>query len=111
MGTRNLIIGLGMGMAMGGAAAAIAQTPMFPAGHFSGFLDLEWKSSCSKPIWPFGRGPRAAEEAQEEYSAYVECLERQAKADSAYAANAVYEQAKKELMAVQNGGRSEGWLR
>ena len=105
-----------VGWALVGFAAGIAATAsasiLGAEGRFSSLIgNLDWESGCTKPYWPPLRRANEGQitAAKYEYDGYQDCLVRRAKADTAYASNAVYEGAKKELRAVQSDGEGEGW--
>ena len=101
-----MVIGLVLGV------AGTATAGYMPEGRFSAYgYALEWKSGCSKPDWPnLSNADRyAIESAKSDYETYQSCLIRKAGEDSAYASQAVVDQAKKELKKVQSDGQDAGW--
>jgi len=104
------VLWLALGLALGCGAPVLAQA-IFPQGDFGGLGGIEWHSGCTKPDFPIlaDADEYQVEAAKTDFDLYQDCLRRRAAADSAYAANQVIEDAKKELREVDDDARAAGW--
>lgn len=83
----------------------------FAKGRFSGFGQLEWESTCSKPYFPRAEYAEAwqASSITSSYQDYVRCVTDNARGDMAYASDRIVEEAQEEIDDVKSDAQLAGW--
>lgn len=83
----------------------------YAQGSFSGYGQLDWRSNCSKPLFPQARNAESWQTSSvtSDYQRYSRCVTDRARNDIEYASDRVIEEARDEIDKVKDDAELAGW--